>query len=74
MSLQNTVKCSNGEILTGKLWRKQHSFFHDLPFYSDVLRMDEIAGPLQKALGDVSQEGCYKALLVVKQLSIQFFN
>jgi hypothetical protein len=66
----NTVKSSNGEILTGKLWRKDHKFFKDLPFYTDIPRMDEIAGPLREALGEGSVEGSYGALLVVRRLSI----
>jgi len=66
MSNQNTIKNSNGEILTGKLWRKSHSFFTDLPFYTEIPRMDEIAGPLQSALSEGGQEGCYMAMLVVR--------
>lgn len=66
MSNQNTIKNSNGEILTGKLWRKSHRFFADLPFYTEIPRMDEIAGPLQSALSEVGQEGCYMATLVVR--------
>jgi hypothetical protein len=30
------VKNSMGEVLTGKIWRKQHAFFKDLPFYSNI--------------------------------------
>jgi hypothetical protein len=70
MSLKNTVKCSNGEILTGRLWRKDHPFFNDLPFYSNIPRLDEIAGPLEKAFGGGNLEGCYRGLLVVMYLSI----
>ena len=71
MSFQNTVKHSNGEILTGKLWRKDHSFFNGLPFYSNIPRMDDIAGSLQVALGNGAQvKGCYRALLVVSFLAI----
>jgi hypothetical protein len=65
MSFQN-IKYSNGEILTGKLWRQSHPFFNDLPFYSEIPRMDEIAGPLESALGKGDQEGCYRAMLVVR--------
>jgi hypothetical protein len=64
MSNQNTIKNSNGEILTGKLWRKSHSFFNDLPFYTEI--QDEIAGPLQTALGERGGEGRYMATLVVR--------
>jgi hypothetical protein len=66
MSNQNTITSSNGEILTGKLWRKSHSFFTDLPFYTEIPRMDEIAGPLQSALGEGGREGGYMATLVVR--------
>jgi hypothetical protein len=65
MSSTNTVRNLNFEILTGKLWRKDLSFFNSLPFYSNIPRLDEIAGPLEKVLGDVSQKGGSGALLVV---------
>jgi hypothetical protein len=45
------VKNSMGKVLTGKIWRKQHAFFKDLPFYSNITRMDEMTPPLQEALG-----------------------
>jgi hypothetical protein len=61
MSNPNTVQHSNGEILTGRLWRKDHSFFNKLPFYSNVPRMDEMAGPLEQSLS----EGDFKTLLLV---------
>jgi hypothetical protein len=70
----NTVKNSNGELLTGKLWRKNHELFNDLPFHTDIPRMDEIAGPLQKALEEGSLEVSYRALLVVRPLSISFHH
>jgi hypothetical protein len=66
MSIQHKTRDSNGEILTGRLWRKNHSFFKNLPFYSDIPRMDEIASTLQNALGERCLEGCYGALLLVK--------
>ena len=69
MSSMNTVKHPNGEILTGKLWRIDHPLFLDLPFYSNFLRMDDIEGPLEKALGEVNQDGPYVALLVVSCLT-----
>jgi hypothetical protein len=46
----NTIIQSNGDILTGKAWRKQHPHFHRLPFYTNIPSMDEMAGPLQTAL------------------------
>jgi hypothetical protein len=64
MSLQNTIRLSNGELLTGRLWRKSHSFFNNLPFFSDIPRMDEMAGPLETAFVD-DREGYFKELLVV---------
>jgi hypothetical protein len=66
MSIYNTVKNGDGEILTGKLWRKSHPFFNDLPFYTEIPRMDDMAGPLESALGEESREGCYRAMLVVR--------
>jgi hypothetical protein len=76
MQLQNTVEYSSGVLFTGKIWRKDISFFnHDnLPFYSNIPRMDEMAQCLEKALGDISQEGCYGALLVVGLLAFFPFN
>ena len=58
----NTVKNLNGETLTGRLWQKNHSFFIDLPFYSNIPRMDDIAIPLQQALSESS----YYILLIVR--------
>lgn len=66
MSIRNTTRHSNGELLTGRLWRKDHPFFSDLPFYTDIPRMDELAEGLHKALGDNDEEGCYHALLIVR--------
>ena len=66
MSTQNITYLKNGETLTGKLWRKIHSFFIELPFYTEIPRMDEMVGPLQGALGDGSQGGCFRAMLVVR--------
>jgi hypothetical protein len=66
MSSANTVINLNGEILTGKLWRKDLSFFNTLPFYTNIPMLDNITGPLEKVFGDVSQEGGSGALLVVR--------
>lgn len=65
MMLSNTVKHSTGELLTGKLWRKDHSFFKDLPFYSNIPRMEEMAGPLEDGLSQGAGDDWYNALLVV---------
>jgi hypothetical protein len=62
----NTVIQSNGEILTGKVWRKQHPSFNGLPFYSNIPRMDEMAGPLQTTQSKGSGDQCFWALLVVR--------
>ena len=73
-SIQQTVKDSNGELLTGRRWRMNHPFFNTLPFYSDIPGMDDIAGPLQKALGERSVVGSFGALLVVRRLIISCSN
>jgi hypothetical protein len=65
MSTQNTIKISSGDLLTGKLWRKSHPFFNDLPFHCDVARMDEIAGTLEKVFREGSLVGTYTELLLV---------
>jgi len=64
MSLQHTIRLSDGQLLTGRLWRKSHSFFNNLPFFSDIPRMDEMAGPLETALAD-NGGGYFNDLLVV---------
>ena len=61
-TMMNTVKNLNGETLTGRLWWKNHSFFNNLPFYSNIPRMDSIAIPLQQALSESS----YYILLIVR--------
>ena len=61
-TMMNTVKNLNGETLMGRLWQKNHSFFNDLPFYSNIPRMDDIAIPLQQALSESS----YYILLIVR--------
>jgi len=65
---KNTVKHSNGEILTGQLWRKDHPFFKHLPFYSNLPRMDELVGPLEGGFGH--SERFIKPLLIVGLLRI----
>ena len=74
MSLQNIVRDSNGEILTGKLWRRQHLFFNELPFYSSIPRKDELEGSLKEALREVGQVGFYAKLLLVRWLLISQSN
>jgi hypothetical protein len=68
----NTVKHASGEILTGKLWRKDHAFFNDLPFHTNVPRTDEIGRLLQEVLGNGNLEGRFQKLLIVSQLT--FFS
>ena len=60
----NTIKDSTGKILTGKIWRKRHGFFKDLPFYSNIPRMDEMAVSLLGALGEDGLEKFWVAVLV----------
>ena len=61
---KNTVRTATGAILTGQLWRKDQEFVQQLPFYSNLPRMEEMAGPLEGAFGD--PEGITKALLIVR--------
>lgn len=74
MSIPYTIKDSNGELLTGRLWRKSHPFFHRLPFYADILRMDDIARPLEESLGERGLVGSFGTLLVVRTLTFTCFN
>ena len=61
-----TIKNSNGEILTGKMWRKDLSFFNRLPFYTNIANMDDLALSLRGALQEDVREGTFEALLVVR--------
>jgi hypothetical protein len=67
----NTVKDSTGEILTGKIWRKHHGFLKDLPFYSNVPRMDEMALSLLEALSEYGLEKFCVAVLMVSKSKFQ---
>ena len=71
MLSSNVVKCSDGEVLTGKLWRKDHAFFNDLPFYSNIPKMEEMGRPLQ---GSLSLEKLSGRLLVVSHLPFLHHN
>lgn len=62
MLYPNTIKHSSGDILTGKLWRKDNPLFYRLPFHSNIAGVNEIGGWLEEAL---SPEEEYKAILVV---------
>jgi hypothetical protein len=70
MLFPNTIKLSSGEILTGRLWRKDHTLFSQLPFYSDIVRMDEIGEPLQVALSQSRSEEWYRGILIVSDVPI----
>jgi len=61
-----TFELPNGQLLTGKLWRKDHPFFNELPFYSDLPRTDEIGASLGRTT--ISEEW-YGSLLVVSNLT-----
>jgi selenocysteine lyase/cysteine desulfurase len=67
-SAMNTVRHSSGDLLTGKLWRKDHTFISQLPFYSNIARMDDIAA----ALETVHWEGSFKTLLLVSFTNIAY--
>jgi hypothetical protein len=75
--LLNTIKDCDGQILTGRTWRKHHAFIKDLPFYSDIPRMDDMAESLQGAVRQATLQTSGMALLVVSRhksvsLSINF--
>ena len=70
MSLQNTVVLPNGEILTGRLWRKGHILFKILPFYSKIPRMDNMAVPLNVALEE--DDGRHYGLVLLVSLVALF--
>jgi len=70
----NTVIHSNGKILTGKLWRKTHSFFKDLPFYSNIPRMDGLVGPLANAGSEDDGNRHFLELLRVRSLYLFIFS
>jgi hypothetical protein len=67
MPITNIVIHASGEILTGRLWRRDLSLFNSLPFYTDIPRMDEMAGPLEKALADINGKGPFFTLLLVRR-------
>ena len=54
-------KYHNDEILMGKLWRGLHPSFKELPFYTEIPRMDEMSRPLQIALGEGSWDARYRS-------------
>jgi hypothetical protein len=74
MFVQNTVKHPSGEILTGKIWRKEHHFLKNLPFYSGIPQMDAMDKSLEDALDKSYVSDLYKVLLVVCKLSSVFLN
>lgn len=61
-----TSRNSNGEILTGKLWRMNLSFFNNLPFHSNIPTMDDISESLRGALDKGGEEDFCNALLLVR--------
>ena len=64
--MMNIVCDSNGEILTGKLWKKKYLAFYKMPFFSSIPTKDEMGGPLKEALVEVGQEGFFAELLIVR--------
>ena len=62
----NIVLDSNGEIITGKLWRKKYPAFNKMPFFSSIPLKDEMGRPLKEALAEVGQEGFFAELLIVR--------
>jgi hypothetical protein len=74
LTFRNTIKDSNGEILTGRLWRLSNSTLKSLPFYLNLHEMDELAGPLQKAVDKRGVHGSFVALLMVRKPTISLPN
>ena len=66
INTMHTVELPNGQLLTGKLWRKDHPLFKHLPFYSSIPRTDDIGASLR---GSISPEEWYGSLLVVSNLT-----
>jgi hypothetical protein len=64
----NIIVQPNGEILTGRVWRRQHSSFNRLPFYSNIFNMDNLAEPLKMSLSKDPVYESFVALLVVRYL------
>jgi hypothetical protein len=71
MPSSDIVKRANSEILTGRLWRKNHSLFNKLPFYSDIPRSDDIGVDLLKRL---SPDEWYASSLVVSNPPFSTLN
>jgi hypothetical protein len=67
-----TTRTSNGEILTGKHWQKNLSYFDNLPFYSNIPRMDDIAESLVGALKEDDLTRYCNTLLVVRYVYFPF--
>jgi hypothetical protein len=65
--LRNTIQDSNGQILTGQIWRQHHGFLKNLPFHTNIPRMEEIAGALQGALGQDRLEKSFIEVLLVSK-------
>ena len=70
MLFLNTIKNSSGEVLTGKLWRKESSLFSNLPFHSTIMGMDKITRPIQEALSISMSEEWHNELLVISNVLI----
>jgi hypothetical protein len=66
----NTITHSTGEVLTGRLWRKEHSFFPSLPFYSNIPRIDDMTEALKTPQAE--DNGPFNALLLVGVLIVFF--
>ena len=69
--LCNTVRDSNGEILTGQIWRQRHGFFKNLPFYSNIPRMEDMSAALLGALGGNRLENPFIDVLLVSGYNFQ---
>ena len=72
--LTNTITDLTGQILTGKIWRRRHTFFNNLLFYSNILCMADMAESLQGALSRPSLEKHCMEVLLVSQTQLANSN
>jgi hypothetical protein len=69
--MSHTLTLENGELLTGRTWRKANQLFTALPFFTHLLRADDnIVEPLQNALAVSTLDRRVKEGLIVCHIQI----